>query len=267
MNGFLLEDCSGLKEKPIDVNILESYKPSMSCFHAHSHYEISFILSGNVTVLLSEQINSGTQPRVVLLRPFTKHYMIPEPDRLYRRINVSFTEKFVTAMPGDWASLYSIFSKNGEILLPDESQCRLLEQLLIILDAETDPARCRFLLMYYLSFLSEMNGMQKSERINTPENVLKALLYINEHFHEKITAETLAEHLHIGRTTLMLGFRRSTGITFHQYLQNVRVRNVSLMHERGMSVAAAAEACGFCDAGGYIRAYRKIYGTTPTGRK
>ena len=51
MNGFLLEDCSGLKEKPIEVNILESYKPSMSCFHAHSHYEISFILSGNVTVL------------------------------------------------------------------------------------------------------------------------------------------------------------------------------------------------------------------------
>ena len=102
----LYEDCWQLMQKQtVYVDIRETHSPNMHYFHMHSHYEISMILSGKVTVLLPEQMNNSSNVQIVMLPPLTQHYMIPDKDCLYRRINVSFTEKFVSEMPGEWAAL------------------------------------------------------------------------------------------------------------------------------------------------------------------
>lgn len=264
----IYEDCPAITaEKNIYVSIRESFSSNMRYFHMHSHYEISLILSGDVTVLLPQLMHSGTEPRIVLLRPFTQHYMIPQESVLYKRINISFTEEFVSAMPGEWYPFQKLFAPNGCILLPNTEQCRRLEQIATVLENEDNPMRCRLLLMVYLSLLSETHVAQETETKETPEYIVKALSYIGEHYAEKITGIALAKQIGIGRTTLMTGFHKYTGVSMHGYQQNLRLKKADMMRNQGYSVAEAASACGYCDIGGYIRAYRRANGMTPTGRK
>ena len=265
---YVYEDCPLITSTcSIAVALLESYFPGMQYFHMHSHYEISMIISGNVSVLLPEQISSGTEPRIVVLQPFTLHHMIPEPDQLYRRFNVSFKREYMEHMFGIWPALGGIFQQNGVILLPDAEQLKQLEQVLSIMEKEKDQERNQYLLMYFLSLLNGIRRTEKSKAENFPKYIHQALLYLNEHFTEHITAEELAKHLGVCRTTLMTGFRSYVGYTIHQYHQNLRLRYAEYLRENGTSVGEAAVASGFCDASGYIRAYKRVYGTTPTGKE
>ena len=249
------------------ANIRESRTPNMSRYHMHSHYEISMILSGEVTVLMPDRIQSGKEVRVLLHRPFSPHYVIPEPQPLYKRINVSFSERFAAEYTDGWSQLLGCFPANGGIVFPDEEQARMLEQLLTALTEETDALRCRLLLFLALSRLRDMQGNDTAIPKRPPAYIPDALRFIGEHYNEKIVAEHLASALGVSRTTLMTGFRRYVGMSLHRYQLQVRVRQAYILTANGMSVSEAASACGFCDIGGYIRAHRSIYGTTPTGKQ
>lgn len=267
MENYLLRDHPALSDTiPIIADFYHGYRPNMMHFHMHSHYEISLILNGDVTVLLSNRIQTGTEPRVVLHRPYTPHHIIPEPHQLYRRINVAFTEKFAAKLPSEWTQLYSVFSPDRAILLPNTAMCERLEQILTLLIEERDLDRCRYLLFYCLSLIRDFRGTP-DVATHIPDYILGALHYIGEHYYEKVTADMLARRLGIGRTMLMTKFRQYVGMPLHQYQQSLKVREALNLMEKGYSVSDAAEACGFCDIGGFVRAHRKIYGTTPTGRK
>ena len=121
--------------------------------------------------------------------------------------------------------------------------------------------------MYCLSLLKEFHIAKEAETVKTPAYILEALRYYDEHFAEKITAQELAERIGVSRTTLMTGFRRYIGIPMHQYQQKLRLKQAEDLRKQGLSVVQAAEASGFSDVGGYIRAHRQLYGVTPTGRK
>ena len=77
----------------------------------------------------------------------------------------------------------------------------------------------------------------------------------------------LAEYVGVGRTTLMLKFRNFVGITIHQYLDIIRLNQAARLREKRMSLDEIATQCGFYDASAYVRAHRRVYGTTPTGKK
>ncbi len=265
---YLYENSYGLQQnQAFCVCMNEGYTPGMQYFHMHSHYEISFIMSGNVSVLLPDQISSGTEARVILLRPFTLHYIIPEPDQLYRRFNLYFTDKYAEEKTEEWLALHGLFSNNGAVLLPDSSQCRRLEQIFSIMLEETDLDRNRYLLMYTMSLLCGLHQIQNPVPFKIPDYIHQVLLYLSEHYTEKIAANELAQKVGVGRTTLMTGFRKYVGITIHQYQQNLRLKHADILRKQGLSVTEAAEASGYCDIGGYIRAYRKVYGASPTGKE
>ena len=61
----------------------------------------------------------------------------------------------------------------------------------------------------------------------------------------------------------MTAFKRYTGMTVRDYLTRCRLRNSVRYLRQGMSEAEAAELCGFGDACGLIRAYRRYFRTTP----
>ena len=151
---YLYEDSYALQQnQALSVCMHESYTPGMQYFHMHSHYEISFIMSGNVSILLQDQISSGTEVRVVMLRPFTLHYMIPEPDQVYKRICCSFTSNYIGEKSPDWNGIYRVFPQNGAIVLPDELQCRKLENIFSMMMEETDLEHNRYLLLYMIFYI------------------------------------------------------------------------------------------------------------------
>jgi len=129
------------------------------------------------------------------------------------------------------------------------------------IEAEKDIFRQKLLILYTLSRISELPGKEAPEEV--PAWLSDCLRYLSENYREKLTAQMLADRFSVGRTTLMTAFKRYTGMTVRDYLTRCRLRNSVRYLRQGMSEAEAAELCGFGDACGLIRAYRRYFRTTP----
>ena len=60
-------------------------------------------------------------------------------------------------------------------------------------------------------------------------------------------------------------FRQETGMTIHQYITQVRVRNAeNMLQSGGVKVYEAAEQCGFSDVYHFYRLFKCLRGFPPS---
>jgi AraC-like DNA-binding protein len=233
----------------------------MGNFHMHDYYEISLILSGKVKVLLSNSASEGDGPRLVLTSPNTPHFVACDEKVLYRRLNFLFAPRFIETYGAEFATLLSVFGKEGRIITVNEEQCERYKEIAERIKSETDKTRKKLISLYLLSLISET---QKDELpIEAPSYVTEALRYINEHYGEKIVAEELAWKLGIGRTTLMTAFKNYTGSTLQEHILRYRLTKAIKLLSDGTTEQVTAESCGFNDTCTLIRSFKKVFGVTP----
>jgi YesN/AraC family two-component response regulator len=96
-------------------------------------------------------------------------------------------------------------------------------------------------------------------------NVRRALAFMLEHFTEEITLDDVAHAASVSRFHFCRLFHRETGVTFHEYLHELRVgRAKTLLVDRHLTVSEAAYTVGFNDLSHFDRTFRKIVGSSPT---
>ena len=61
----------------------------------------------------------------------------------------------------------------------------------------------------------------------------------------------------------MTEFKLHTGTTLGEYLCKCRLKNAVQYLLKGQTIEFAAEKCGFSDSSSLIRAFKRVYGTTP----
>lgn len=245
------------------IEYYEGYRSNMSDYHMHEYYEISFIISGDVKVFLPKRAQQGTGSRLVLTRPMTPHLMMCQPNRLYKRVNLLFSNDFLTDYVSEWKELLGVFGKNGRILLLEESEVAEFLELTDAINNDRNLFRRRLRLMLLLSRVMELINEEHEVTEELPSYVIGAISYLQEHYAEKIVAADLAWHLGIGRTTLMTAFKKHTGTTVNNYLLQYRLKQALRSLRQGNTVQVTAEICGFGDANSFIRVFRRQFDTTP----
>ena len=241
----------------------EGYTTSVADYHRHEYYELNLILSGNVRILLPGQSVETECCHLVLTPPDTPHYISCQPDRLYSRLYLSFSPSFVEHGLPEWENLRSLFGRQGRVVALSGSQRELCSEIIQHIGEETDPLRQRLLIYYLLAHVAEFSREGVVETLPVPYYIIEALSYIQTHYPEHIVAEELAKRLHVGRTTLMTGFKKHTGSTLAGYLAGIRLKHARRMLEAGSGVQEAADACGFGDSGALIRSFKQAFGVTP----
>ena len=194
----------------VSTDYYEGYANGMTDYHMHDYYEISLILSGHVKVLLSDAAEYSDGAKLVLLRPHTPHYVVCDSEALYRRHNLLFSPNFLADYAGDLQLLLPHFGKNGTVLHLNEESTQRLLTLIEAIGHEENPLRQRLLVLYLLSLAAELAPKDHAESTPSPL-VCEALNYVAEHFSERLLAKDIAWALHVGRTTLMTTFKRSSG--------------------------------------------------------
>ena len=217
---------------------------------------------GNVKILLKDRFEEGCENRIVLTRPNTPHFISCNPDTLYSRLYLVFTDEFIAGSPSEWAQLSRVFGENGTILTLSGEEVARIRQLIEQIEREGTSLGQR-LLIYYLLLQLLNCSPQSLKSANTPPYVFQALTYLERHYVEKINFSKLAEQLYVGRTTLMTAFREYTGSSLNSYIVRYRLKQAQRFLREGKSVQATAELCGFGDSSSLIRDFKQIYGTTP----
>lgn len=263
MNGNFLSDSSRDRNwADVFVERREGYRTSVTDYHEHAFYEINLIFSGNIKVLLRDRFVEGCENRIVLTAPHTPHYITCQPDTLYSRLYLLFTDAYAAEFLPAWESLSAVFGENGNTVRLTPSETLYMKDLIEEIDAQPSDLGKKLLIYYLLLRISELSGDGVGAE-RKPQYLMDAIAYIEANYAKRIVAEDLARMLYIGRTTLMTEFKRLVGCTLNEYITDCRLKNAVRFLSEGEILDAVAEKCGFADSSGLSRAFRRRFGCSP----
>lgn len=94
--------------------------------------------------------------------------------------------------------------------------------------------------------------------------IKKAIRFISQSFSEPLTLEDVAEHVHLNPAYFSTLFKQSTGSTFKEYLNMVRVEESKrLLTGTDLSIIDISMSVGFMDQSYFSKVFKKYTGLTP----
>jgi len=122
------------------------------------------------------------------------------------------------------------------------------------------------LLTIFAQHLSTLSTelMAKSSQAGSPL-VSKARVYISNHQDEDVSLSQVAKAVNMSSFYFCKSFKKSTGMTFTDYLARVRIEKVkNLLLNPHKRISEAAYECGFQTLSQFNRVFRKVAGESPS---
>jgi AraC-like DNA-binding protein len=89
--------------------------------------------------------------------------------------------------------------------------------------------------------------------------------HIAQHYADKLTVKDMARQVRLDLGYFGHLFKRETGLTIHQYINKIRVRNAENMLQSGnYKVQEVAENCGFSDVFHFYKSFKALRGFPPS---
>ncbi len=96
------------------------------------------------------------------------------------------------------------------------------------------------------------------------EIIKKAIRYISKNFTSNLTLDDVAEHVHLNPAYFSTLFKQSTGSSFKEYLNMVRIEESKrLLSNTENSIIDISMAVGFMDQSYFSKVFKKYTGLTP----
>ena len=93
----------------------------------------------------------------------------------------------------------------------------------------------------------------------------RILEYIQEHYSERISLETVADKFNYSSVYISSVFKGCTGINFKYYLDNIRIiEAVELLTTTDLTITEISRSCGFENIRTFNNVFKKITGDTPS---
>ncbi|MBQ8849475.1 MAG: helix-turn-helix transcriptional regulator [Clostridia bacterium] len=234
--------------------------------HIHPHYEIMVILdSSKSRISVNGKRFYTDRPYVAIFSPFCLHQLHYLGEKGTHRflyyVDESFMEKYSEVFDS-----FKIYRQSAAaiFLLPDELVPRLLELNGEALENSDDPLFSKLLFTASMHVLAKNKDSCKLITAgNQMDHMVSVLRYMSEHFHEDITAESVAEHFFMSRAKLNRDFAEYTGVSFHQFLSELRVNKALFLLKYGYSVSEIAASVGFDNVSYFCKFFKNMKGVTP----
>lgn len=99
-----------------------------------------------------------------------------------------------------------------------------------------------------------------------PENILKIISYMEDHFSKDMNLEELAKKAGMSKFHFCRTFKKYLDLSPIQFLTRLRMdRAKTLLGCTHRSISDVADSVGFSDLSNFIKNFKKTVGTTPTG--
>ena len=112
-------------------------------------------------------------------------------------------------------------------------------------------------------FASAMNTLRKGST-HYSRQVVRCMDYINQHLHDKLSMETLAENVQLSETYLSRLFKKETGQSVSEYIRDKRIEEAqALLRYSEKSPVEIATDLGFSSHSYFISIFKRVTGETP----
>ena len=152
-----------------------------------------------------------------------------------------------------------LLERPGENMIPQET----LEQTFKEIEkAPTAEALEQLLCL----ILQERMGLSKIALSKFKKEVQAVIIYVNAHYMDKLTLDSIADYVGLNREYLSRLFSKETGIGLFQYINEVRMKRAGEMirSNKQVYIKEVAAAVGFDDPYFFSRKFKDFYGKTPS---
>ncbi len=235
--------------------------------HAHSHYELLYFLSGDITYLVEGNSYTPKPHDILLFNIAETHKVIVNSNKPYERMVIQMDINIFSNIE-DTENLFLPFTnkKLGEnnIIHPNDFIDNLWEKCLLRLRKHNIENKTE-LLTYLLPLLNEIcNNKNINAVTNEKESIHSRIVqYINDHITEELIPEDVAKYFYISRTALYNIFKEATGTGVHNYINVKRLILSQSLLKSGEKPTKIFEKCGFKDYSTFYRAYKSHFGISP----
>lgn len=238
-------------------------------FHWHVNYEICQPLSPCRFLIDGQEIHAAPGDLVAIGEHTVHRFLIPQADTRVRILQFPLSAlkspaapllplkqhiplSAIRAIPGLEERISSLLSMmEGEPVLSPEDANPVLQSL---------AAALYFLLARH--FPGDPPGRaDPSARADFD----RVILYVNAHYRQRLTIQSLSETLYIPRARLSSLFARYAGFSLTEYLNMLRIRQADELIAQGTPVTHAALESGFQSIRTFNSVYRRLTGSAPTG--
>lgn len=241
-------------------------------WHYHPEYELTLITKGTGKRLVGDSYESFEAGDLVLLGPDLPHTWSSDKIKNQQvsavviQFSEDFIQRFLTLHEFDKVSSLLESSDRG-LLFPGaeklQSQLEALTKLsgvekitsLLEIFQKLTALKCEKLSSEYFNAIK---GEETENRIN------KVCQYIQQHAAEDITLEQVAELIHLSRSAFSKFFKRATGKTFSDYVNDIRIGKACyLLTESDKAINEIAYETGFDSLTYFNRVFLKKKHITP----
>ncbi len=250
-------------------------KPETVAVHHHDFYEIYFFLSGEVEYRVEGRTYLLEPGDLLLINPRELHQPIVKPGETYERIVLWIDKMYLESFMSGDVSLTKCFDTqlptHSNILRPTGIQRTNINDHLnnMIKESYGDNYGNELSAIgSFIQFMVEINRLafQKSETaqpVKDAQLVTQVLSFINEHYNEDLSLETISQKFFVSKYHLSHEFSRAVGTSVYRYIMLKRLLNAKELLAEGLAPGAVYHKCGFQDYANFYRAFKAEYGVSP----
>lgn len=231
----------------------------------HENLEIQLCTSGSGMVLLNGEKLLFNQNNIVVVNSNTIHYTGTDTELTYCCLIVSTNFCKQVGLDPNFICF--------EPLIQNPLLVNLFEALVKIYSNTAVPCRVAKLNKIALEILIELAEQHIMSKNKTNygtrkfETVKKAISYIRENYERKLTIEGISKVVLYDKYALCREFKRLTGQTIIENLNNYRcVKAIEFLSD-GHTVAQTAALCGFTNISFFTQTFKKYIGKLPSEYK
>lgn len=249
----------------------------MSYEHTHKYYELFYLKNGTCVYSVSKNVHNISAGEIFSVTPGDPHSTRYEGDTPCERIVVYFDPEIL----GEeyWkqhSELAKGLSSSGKIILNAVGRVRF-EKILDDMQSESNNPNeysSEFLFLYLEMLLLEItkDGIFIYEDAKSYEGISRdieeVLRFIGSNFASPLTLEDVAKKISLSDTYFSKKFKKETGTTFSEYLNNIRIRQaIQMLLTTDDSVTKISVNCGFNSSNYFKDCFKKIVGMSPRSFK
>ncbi len=238
-------------------------KPSAEGREFHDYDEILFFIGGTAQ-FISKNIQLPLKAGTLVLIPKEQfHQFVVHNVEQYQRCVFSFSE--TTQLR---SLIREVMREVTVIEDPPKTILGCFENLMRIsrlqLDKEEQSLVLQSAAIQLLIELKLFSGDHIEEHIAVSKQTQDALAYIDQHFTEPLTVQTIAKALNVSVSSLSHKFCQDLNISVYRYISEKRLSVARQYIEKGETLSNAATLSGFKDYSGFFRLYKIHYGSSPS---
>lgn len=265
----------GTKAYPYDQYFIHGAKHAFQIpVHWHDEFEIIYIKKGQLRVVINQQEYLGDPGSIFFVNPRELHLM-GSSDLSVEYYTMLFPLEFISFQSIDdlESNLLQPLRSNQLLVANEVPNEELRKKLFPLLDeiAQINESneyfkqlQTRMLLLQVLLELCLTPAMISASASGNTDIQKEMLIYIQEHFTEKLSLQMMSERFHLSEKYLSRYFKEHFHLPFSNYVSHLRLTLAKqLLEATDLPITEVALRSGFPSVSYFIRSFNGTYGISP----